>query len=283
MDWWRAYHGLPNDPKLALAAAVTTCNATRGEVLAVWVSLLDLASQNDTRGSIEGYDPEQIGWMLQMEPERVCSIIAALEKKHCIADNMLTSWEKRNPKREREDDSSERVKRYREKKRAECNAMKRPEERRGEESREEKTHKTSAPALASDVTVRERADRFHEFIAPWPRVANPDHAARAYLSCIETDADEARAFAARDRYLASDEVARGVITDPAKWLMYQKAAKWGGRWPKANGHRPKNSLGSLKADDIPKPTREQELDALRWIAENDPDPAVREDAKRRLA
>ena len=97
------------------------------------------------------------------------------------------------------------------------------------------THTTVAPALASDVIVRERADRFHEFIAPWPRVANPDHAARCYLSCIDTDtdADEARAFAARDRYLASDEVARGVITDPAKWLMDQKAAKWGGKWPAA--------------------------------------------------
>ena len=85
------------------------------------------------------------------------------------------------------------------------------------------------------MIVRERADRFHEFIAPWPRVANPDHAARCYLSCIDTDtdADEARAFAARDRYLASDEVARGVITDPAKWLMDQKAAKWGGKWPAA--------------------------------------------------
>jgi hypothetical protein len=82
-------------------------------------------------------------------------------------------------------------------------------------------------------TVRAKVDRFAEFIAPWPRVANPDHAARAWLSCVDTPADEGLAFAARDRYLASDEVSRGVVTDPAKWLMDQKSAKWGGKWPQA--------------------------------------------------
>ena len=237
MDWWRAYHGLPNDPKLALVAAatklqrhVTPRNATRGEVLAVWVSLLDLASQNAQRGSIEGFDTEQIAWMLEMPQEDVSDIIDGLRKKGCISGNTLTSWDKRNPKRERDDNSLERVRKHREKQSPDTvtprNATKRLEERRGEEKRDK--HKG-----ADAPTVRATRDRFSEFIEPWPRVANPDHAARCWLSCIDTPADEGLAFAARDRYLSSDEVSRGVVMDPAKFLMEQKNAKWAGKWPTA--------------------------------------------------
>ena len=100
----------------------------------------------------------------------------------------------------------------------------------------------SAPKSAALVPVR--ANRFAEFIAPWPRVANPDHAARAYLSCIDTNADEGLAFAARDRYLSSDEVNRGIVMDPAKWLMDQKSAKWGGKWPAANTRAPNGKVSS---------------------------------------
>jgi len=76
-----------------------------------------------------------------------------------------------------------------------------------------------------------RTDRFGEFIAPWPRVSNPDRAARAWISCVETSSDEQAAFAARDRYLASDEVRRGVLMDVANWLMDQKSGRWSGKWP----------------------------------------------------
>ena len=88
----------------------------------------------------------------------------------------------------------------------------------------------------------ETIDRFSEFAAPWPRVANPDNAARSWISCVDTAADEALAFAARDRYLASDEVSRGIVMDLARWIMEQKSAKWAGKWPapaKQNGARPR--------------------------------------------
>ena len=78
-----------------------------------------------------------------------------------------------------------------------------------------------------------RPGRFAEILASWPRAANPDQAARAWLSCVDTPADEALAFAARDRYLASDEVSRGIVMDLARWIMEQKSAKWGGKWPPA--------------------------------------------------
>ncbi len=106
MNWWRAYHGIANDAKLALVARsrhVTPCHAKRCDVLAVWVALLDFASQNDPRGSIDGYDCEQIGWALEMEPTTVSAIIGGLRERRMIEGNFLTAWEKRQTKRERED------------------------------------------------------------------------------------------------------------------------------------------------------------------------------------
>jgi hypothetical protein len=144
MDWWRAYHGLPNDPKLALVALVTPCNAKKHEVTAVWVTLLDLASQNTPRGSIDGADSEQIGWTLEMEPARVDAIIETMRKKRLIVGNSIKAWDKRQPKREREDNSNDRVKAFRDRQKQHqnetvtpCNAQRRGEERRVEEKKEE--------------------------------------------------------------------------------------------------------------------------------------------------
>lgn len=95
----------------------------------------------------------------------------------------------------------------------------------------------------SDAAPTTVPDRFAEFIEPWPRVAKPDQAARMWISVIDTPADEAAAFAARDRYLASDEVSRGIVGDPARWLQDQKSANWGGKWPTAIA-RPQNGSAS---------------------------------------
>ena len=103
-----------------------------------------------------------------------------------------------------------------------------------------RTQQGSAAALAVV-----RADRFAEFIAPWPRDAHPDQTARMWISCVETEADEGLAFIARDRYLASDEVARGVITEPARWLQEQKSAKWGGKWPPAVARHQNGSASTI--------------------------------------
>jgi hypothetical protein len=145
MNWWRAYHGLPNDPKLALVARVTPCNATRGHVTAVFVTLLDYASQNTPRGSLEGVDPEQIAYTLEMEIEHVQQIIDALKKKRVIVGNRLSAWDKRQPKRDRDDDSLERVRAYRQRQKEAKESetvtpvTPRNAQRRGEEILEETT------------------------------------------------------------------------------------------------------------------------------------------------
>lgn len=104
---------------------------------------------------------------------------------------------------------------------------------------------TTAPATTNTTTTtnltraREiRAappERFVEWLRPWPRVGKPDAACQAWLSVVVTPEDETSAFAARDRYLASDEVARNIIQEPAAWLYDQGRGGFSGRWPGKNG------------------------------------------------
>lgn len=70
-----------------------------------------------------------------------------------------------------------------------------------------------------------------EWLRPWPRVPNPDAVARAWVTIGIQQEDEPEVFACRDRYLASDEVSRNVVMDPAKFLLQQSQTHWGGKWP----------------------------------------------------
>ena len=139
MNWWRAYHGISNNAKLSVVAAKS--GATRSEVGWIWVILLDYASQSEDRGSVEGLDIERIAFMAEMEVTRVESIVEVMIQKGLIENGRLTSWDRRQPDRERFDPTSaDRVRRHRERNAMKrhvtpCNAMKRPEEIREEEKR----------------------------------------------------------------------------------------------------------------------------------------------------
>ena len=82
--------------------------------------------------------------------------------------------------------------------------------------------------------------RFNEWIKPWLQCADPDGACRAWISTVESPADEIGAFASRDRYLASEQVERGVWMEPAKFLFQQKTSKWSGKWPESKKAKAKS-------------------------------------------
>jgi DnaD/phage-associated family protein len=112
-QWWRSWHGAPIDPKYAVVAKKARVNA--GMVAAIMWALLDYASQQPSRGSIKDFDVETYSTFAGFRPEKVADVIQAMNDKGIIANDRLANWEKRQPKRE--DDSSERSKLYREKKR----------------------------------------------------------------------------------------------------------------------------------------------------------------------
>jgi hypothetical protein len=129
-QWFRSWHGAPTDPKwlgIARKAGVAP-----GIVSALVWALLDRASQATERGSIAGYDADGLGCFMGCEAEQVEAVIALMHEKGVLAENAFTGWEKHQPKRE--DNSADRVKEYRERKKTQsnapvtqCNAEKPPE------------------------------------------------------------------------------------------------------------------------------------------------------------
>jgi len=93
MDWYRAYHGMPQDTKLKVIAHRT--KQPMASVLSVWVCLLDMASQNNPRGNVI-IDAEQIAVLQNLETEDVIKIINGFYEKNLLTpENRLTAWDKR--------------------------------------------------------------------------------------------------------------------------------------------------------------------------------------------
>ena len=109
MEWYRAYHGMPHDPKLQVIAKRT--GQPMAVVVAVWVSILDAASQHDPRGVFE-VDPEEIAVIQHVELDAVLAILQVFrDKKMLDEDGHLTAWDKRQ-----HTTSTERMKKHRDKK-----------------------------------------------------------------------------------------------------------------------------------------------------------------------
>ena len=114
MDWFRSWHGAPTDNKWLLIAK--RAGVTPMMVSAVFWALLDYASQQEERGSVAGFDAETYAMWAGCDETDVIAIVNAMRAKGVITDGeTLAAWEKRQPRRE--DDSSERVRRHRDKQR----------------------------------------------------------------------------------------------------------------------------------------------------------------------
>lgn len=112
MEWYRAYHNMPHDPKLQVVAK--RCSQPMAFVVAVWVCILDAASQHDPRGVIE-IDPEEVAVIQGIELEAVEAILDALKSKNLIDDEgTVVNWHKRQ-----HTTSTERMKKHRDKKKRE--------------------------------------------------------------------------------------------------------------------------------------------------------------------
>lgn len=143
--WFRWHHGSVTDPKFKLVANKT--GASLPDVLAVWAYLLETASASADRGRIGEVDCETWDCLFSFADGRTAAILAAMEQRSLIQAGSIVSWEKRQPKREREDDASaERVKAFRERQRHETpsNANASTETPREDKSREEKKEDISS-------------------------------------------------------------------------------------------------------------------------------------------
>ena len=109
-SWFRSWHGAPTDTKWLTIAR--RAGVAPGIVSAVAWALLDYASQHFDRGCVDGFDVETYAAFSGFEEADIQAVIDAMTSKQMIVSGRLASWEKRQP--EREDNSAERVRRYRE-------------------------------------------------------------------------------------------------------------------------------------------------------------------------
>ncbi|MCE9507076.1 MAG: hypothetical protein K8R48_02010 [Alphaproteobacteria bacterium] len=93
MNGYKLPHGLLLDAKLAVVAR--RAGLRRGEALALWIALLDHASRNTPRGSVENIDAEEIAAALEFDPAAIDAALGVLRDKQMIsANNAIAGWEK---------------------------------------------------------------------------------------------------------------------------------------------------------------------------------------------
>lgn len=111
MAWFRLHEGAYADAKWPIIARKSNTNV--GTVVSIWIALLDYASQHETRGSLEGFDPETIDALYGYDEGTCQSVFNAMVCKGMIADDRIANWEKRQPLKE-DSTSKERKERYNE-------------------------------------------------------------------------------------------------------------------------------------------------------------------------
>lgn len=166
MEWFRWYHGAISDPKWPLVARKS--GKSIGVVVSIWASLLEHASQEQNRGSIEGFNPEAIDALFGYEDETTVTVCNAMRNAGIInAENFICSWGKRQPKRERDDDSRERVRRFREKQKANNSVA----VHIGNDN-ETESNATETPSNAQNRTEQNREDKKKTLTATRPEYAD---------------------------------------------------------------------------------------------------------------
>jgi len=182
MDWFRWHHGSVTDPKFQLVARKT--KARVADVIAVWACILEEASQAEERGNPGVIDFESIDCLLGLDDGQAMSIHTAMGDRSLVTpDGRVASWDKRQPKREREDNTNADRQRAFKAKHSQVtpgnatvtpgNAKKHLEESREEESREDK--KTEDRERASPTGSRLPADwALPDDWADWAKQNRPD-------------------------------------------------------------------------------------------------------------
>ena len=229
MEWFRSWHGAPTDPKWRVIGKKT--GLAPGMVFAIVWTLMDRASQADERGSIKGYDPDEIAIDQGCEPEDVESVVTALADKGVLEDGRFKSWEKRQPKRERIEavTSTERVRAHRERKKQHgrdgetpattdetpCNAT------QHQEQPPDKIRLDIPPKPPKGGGRRrkvvEYTELFSRFYEPFPRHEGKQDAARAFEALPPDDQKAAIAAAPAYAGLCKGKEAQFIKT-PAAWL-----------------------------------------------------------------
>lgn len=115
MNWFRTYHGFTTDPKWRVVA--NRAKSTPANVMATVLYFLERASCNAVkRGVTQGFVTPEIAVTLGVSEEETQRIIDNLILIGFMTEGEISNWNDRQPRRE--DNSTERVKAHRQRKKA---------------------------------------------------------------------------------------------------------------------------------------------------------------------
>lgn len=232
MDWFRWHHGSITDPKFQLIARRS--ESRFGDVLAVWTFILESASTSHDRGNFGEIDCEAVDCLIGAEEGTTSRIIEAMIDRGLVECGRVTSWDKRQPKREREDNSSGRVKAFRQKNHQEtpnetkecnvtpCNATQSQETPRREEKREEAKQTSSATPAG-----------FAEFWDAYPKKVGKIAAMKAWRRCKADLGDVINAINRQKSCERWTKQGGEFIPNPATWInegRWEDECTFGGDW-----------------------------------------------------
>lgn len=209
-SWFRSWHGAPTDNKYILIGQ--KAGVAPGIVSAIVWALCDHASQHEERGSIQGFDAETYAAFSGFTLEQVEAVIKALTDKGVIQHNALSSWDKRQPKRE-DDGAAERKKKQRQK---------------DDVTQRHATSRTVPPQIQIQNTETDIKDNYYNFLfsgEPFAgAVINLDPDAFNLLFQTYSNGDERKfreMIANRDDWYSTQSysIQRNWLPQTTKWLQ----------------------------------------------------------------
>ena len=212
--WIRLYTEVPNDPKVQRLPA---------GLFKFWINCLCLAGVND------GFLPTapDLAWTLKLTLLTVLENLNVLLKAGLIEETergrfQPHAWKERQYE---SDTSNDRVKRFRERQRNVTRAVTvtSPDTEQIQSRAEQTQNSASGPVSRSFRAFWER------WCSVTGRKQRESMACQAWVASVEFET-EAAAMACLERYGASDEVQRGVVCNPDRWIYDQARDKLAGEW-----------------------------------------------------
>lgn len=189
-SWFRSWHGAPTDPKWRVIARLA--NVDLSVVIACAWALLDHASQCPDRGFVGNADAEVLAESIGSSPECVTRVVEALHVKNILRESRFAAWDERQPKRE--DDSSDRVAKHRERKRNEVQRTVTPSNAPDTEAEQKRTEKKKAASVKVLL-----AQAFEEFWPYYPKKADKTRALEVWCRDVKPE-DVPQVIEAAKRY-----------------------------------------------------------------------------------
>lgn len=171
-QWLRLWHDMPTDPKWRTIAKAS--GQRIGDVMAVYLHILVCASNATERGRTQSFNCEDVASALDIEPEQVSAIHAAMQSRVLDGD-LVMGWEKRQVARE--DGAAERAKAWRqaekERKKTDANAAERnrtqtERDQTPDKDTEKRREETKKPPLPPKG-VEYEPDGFRSFWEAFPK------------------------------------------------------------------------------------------------------------------